>query len=81
MALQPSVGPWQLFLSFLILYTVSWTPWTGNQSVARPLSTHRTTQTQNKRIHRHQCLERDSNPRSHRSSEPQTDQPLWSARK
>jgi hypothetical protein len=30
------------------LYTVSRTPWTGDQLVARPLSTHTTTQTQNK---------------------------------
>jgi hypothetical protein len=37
------------FFSFLTLYTVGRTPWTGAQPVARPLSTHRTTQTQNKR--------------------------------
>jgi hypothetical protein len=49
MTLQPFVGPRPLF-SFLILYTVSWTPWTGDQPVARPLHTRRTTQTQNKRI-------------------------------
>jgi hypothetical protein len=48
MALQPFVGPWPLF-SFLILYTVGRTPWTGDQPVARPLPIHRTTQTQNKR--------------------------------
>jgi hypothetical protein len=36
------------FFSFLILYTVCMTPWTGDQPVARPLPTHRTTQTQNK---------------------------------
>jgi hypothetical protein len=36
----------------------------GDQPVARPLPTHRTTQTQNKRTHRHPCLEWDSNPRS-----------------
>jgi hypothetical protein len=34
---------------FLNLYTIHRTPWTGDQPVARPLSTHRTTQTQNKR--------------------------------
>jgi hypothetical protein len=38
-----------LFFSFLILYTISRTPWTGDQPVARPVPTHRTTQTQNKR--------------------------------
>jgi hypothetical protein len=43
------------FLSFL-------TPWEGDQPVARPLPTHRTTRTQNKRTHRHPCLEWDSNP-------------------
>jgi ABC-type polysaccharide transport system permease subunit len=36
------------FFSFLILYTISRTPWTGDQLVTRPLPTHRTTQTQNK---------------------------------
>jgi hypothetical protein len=47
MALQPFV-PWPIF-QFLNLYTVGKTPWTGDQRVARPLPTHRTTQTQNKR--------------------------------
>jgi hypothetical protein len=37
------------FFSFLILYTVGRTPQTGDQPVATPLPTHRTTQTQNKR--------------------------------
>jgi hypothetical protein len=37
------------FFSFLILlYTVGRTPWTENQTVERPLPTHRTTQTQKK---------------------------------
>jgi hypothetical protein len=36
------------FFSFLILYTVGRTPWTGDQPVTRSLPTHRT-QTQNKR--------------------------------
>jgi hypothetical protein len=48
MALQPFVGPWPLF-SFLIIYTVGRTPYTGDQAVARPLPIHTTTQTQNKR--------------------------------
>jgi hypothetical protein len=39
-----------LFFSFFILYTVGRTPWTGDQPVTRPLHTHRTTQTQIKRI-------------------------------
>jgi hypothetical protein len=39
------------FFSFLILYTVGRAPWTREQPVARPLTTHRTTQTQNKRKH------------------------------
>jgi hypothetical protein len=47
MAVQP-FGLWP-FLSFLILCTVGRIPWTGDQPVARPLLTHRTTQTQNKR--------------------------------
>jgi hypothetical protein len=37
------------FFSFVILYTAGRTPWTGDQPVARPLPTHRTAQTQNKR--------------------------------
>jgi hypothetical protein len=41
-------GPWSLF-QFLTLYTIGRTPLTGFQPVARPLSTHRTTWTQNKR--------------------------------
>jgi hypothetical protein len=48
MALQPFVGPWPLF-SFFTQYTVGGIPWTGDQPVARPLPTHRTIQTQNKR--------------------------------
>jgi hypothetical protein len=48
MSLQPLVGP-GLFFSFLFFsYTLGRTPWTGDQPVARPLPTHRTTQTQNK---------------------------------
>jgi hypothetical protein len=39
------------FFQFLNLYTVGRTPWTGDQPVARPPPTHRTTQTQNKRTH------------------------------
>jgi hypothetical protein len=42
MALQPFVGPWPFF-SFLILYTAGGTVWTGDQPIARPLRTHRTT--------------------------------------
>jgi hypothetical protein len=36
------------FFSFFNPYTVSRTPWTADKPVARPLPTHRTTQTQNK---------------------------------
>jgi hypothetical protein len=70
------------FFSFFVLYTAGRIPWTGDQSVARPLPTHRTTQTQNKRTqYRHPCLERVSNPRSQLSTErkqfmPQTARPL-----
>jgi hypothetical protein len=56
------------FFSFLILYTVGWTLWTGHQPVARPLPAH-TTQTQNKRIYRHPSLKWDSNSRTQCSSE------------
>jgi hypothetical protein len=56
MAVQPFVGPWPLF-NFLILYTFGKTPWTVDQSVARPLYLH------NHRIHahRHPCLKWDLN--------------------
>jgi hypothetical protein len=47
MALQLFLGLGSFF-SFLVLYTVSRTPWTGDQPLAGPLPTHRTTQTQNK---------------------------------
>jgi hypothetical protein len=36
------------FLNFFILYSVGRTPWSGDQPVAKPLPTQRTTQTQNK---------------------------------
>jgi hypothetical protein len=36
--------------SFLIQYKVGRTAWTGDQPVAKPLLTHRTTRTQNTRI-------------------------------
>jgi hypothetical protein len=51
LSLQPFFGPLAGIFSFLILYTVGRTPWTGDQPVARPLPTHRMTQTQNKRTH------------------------------
>jgi hypothetical protein len=39
------------FFSFLVLYTVGRSPWTGDQPVARPPRTHRTTPTQNWHSH------------------------------
>jgi hypothetical protein len=66
---SPLLGLGRVF-SFLILYTEVRTPCTGDQPVARPLPTHRTTQTQNKRTqYRYPCLESDSKPGSRRSSE------------
>jgi hypothetical protein len=44
------VGPGLCF-HFHDHFTDSRTPWTSDQLVARPLSKHRTTQTQNKHIH------------------------------
>jgi hypothetical protein len=41
-ALESFVWPWSLF-SFLNLYIVGRTPWTGDQPVTRPLPLHRTT--------------------------------------
>jgi hypothetical protein len=46
--LQPFVGPWPLLQFRKLFYVVGRTPWTSDQPVARPLPTHRTTQTQNK---------------------------------
>jgi hypothetical protein len=43
-------GSWPIFQFLKSFYTVGKTPWTGDQLVARPLSAHRTAQTQNKRI-------------------------------
>jgi hypothetical protein len=37
------------FYRFLIMHTVGKSPWTGEQPVAKPLTTYRPTQTQNKR--------------------------------
>jgi hypothetical protein len=51
----------------LILYRVSRTHWTGDQPFTKPLPTHRTTQTQNKRTHRHPCLEWRLTPAFERS--------------
>jgi hypothetical protein len=54
MALQPFVGPW-LFLQFrnLFFYTDGRAPWMSDQSVARPLPTHRTTHRINAHIDIH----------------------------
>jgi hypothetical protein len=47
MALRHLALPWSLFyFSFLILYTIGRTPWTGDKPLARPPPTHRTTQTE-----------------------------------
>jgi hypothetical protein len=69
MALQPLLRPWPLLKFRNLFFTDGRTPLTSDQPVVRPLPTHRGTQTQNKRTHRHLCLEWDSNPRSQCSSE------------
>jgi hypothetical protein len=48
------------FFTFLIFYTVGWTPWTGDQPVSRPLAEHRAAQRLN--AHRHPYLKWDSKP-------------------
>jgi hypothetical protein len=55
MALELFVEPWPLF-QFLDPKTVGRTPWTGDQPVVRPLPTHRTTLTQNKRTQKSRIL-------------------------
>jgi hypothetical protein len=69
MALQPFAGPWFLIQFRNLFYTDDRTPWTSDQAVARLLPTHRTTQTQMKRTHRHPCLDWGSNPRIFADSE------------
>jgi hypothetical protein len=46
-------GSWPLFQS-PDLFTIGRTPWTSDQLLARPLTKHRTAQTQNKHIYTHQ---------------------------
>jgi hypothetical protein len=55
MALQLFAGPWPLLQFCNLFDTDARTPWTSFQPVPRPLSTYRTTQTENKRTHRHPC--------------------------
>jgi hypothetical protein len=62
MALQLLLGTGLFFSSVIIFYTGVRTSWTSDKPVARPLPTHRTTQTHNKRINKHPCLEWDSKP-------------------
>jgi hypothetical protein len=61
-ALQPVVGPSPLLQFRKLFYTVGRTPWTSDQPVARPLPTHRTTRTLNKRTCKHPCLWLGSEP-------------------
>jgi hypothetical protein len=51
MALQARSGPGPLFQFRNYVLTDGTTPWASDQPVTRPLPKHRTTQTQNKRIH------------------------------
>jgi hypothetical protein len=44
-------GPWPLIQFRNHFFTDGRTPWASHQPVARPLPTHRTTQTQNRRTH------------------------------
>jgi hypothetical protein len=48
------VGPWPFF-SFLIWYTVGRTPWTGDQSVVRPVFVH-TEQHKHRKTHKIQTV-------------------------
>jgi hypothetical protein len=45
MALQPFVGSWPFFYSFVSLYTFCWTPFSEDQPVAMPLPTQQNTDT------------------------------------
>jgi hypothetical protein len=66
MVLQPFVWPWPLLQFRNLFYTAGRTSWTSDQPVARQLPTHRRTQTQNKRTHRHPWLQWDSQRSSER---------------
>jgi hypothetical protein len=46
MALQPLVGSWLLFQFHNPILSIGRTPWTGDQPITRPLSAHRTAQTE-----------------------------------
>jgi hypothetical protein len=48
---KPLCWAWPALQFRNLYYTVGSTPWTSDQPVARPLPTHSTTQTQNKRTH------------------------------
>jgi hypothetical protein len=50
-ALPAHSGSWPLIQFRNYFYTDGRIPWTSEQPVARPLPKHRTTQTQNKRLH------------------------------
>jgi hypothetical protein len=54
------LGP-GLFISVIIFFMQTVGFLGRGSAVARPLPTHRTTRTQNKRTYRHPCLEWDSN--------------------
>jgi hypothetical protein len=54
---SPLLGPGFFFSFVIFFYKDGRTLWTSDQPVARPLPTHRTTQTQNKCTNRHPCLE------------------------
>jgi hypothetical protein len=59
MALWPLAGPWPLLQFCNFFLHRRRTAWSSDHPVARPLPTHRTKQTHNKRTHRHPCLELD----------------------
>jgi hypothetical protein len=82
MTLQPLLGP-GLFFSFVIFFTQ--TVGLLGRAISPSQFRYLHTEQHKHRInaHRHPCLQWDSSPRSHRSSErrqftPQTARPLWS---
>jgi hypothetical protein len=71
-----------IVFSSIILYTVSRSPWTGDQPVARPRYLHTGQHKHRINVHRHPCLQWDSNQRSRCLSEqrrfmPQNARPPW----
>jgi hypothetical protein len=66
---SPSVRSWLLFQFLNPIHIVGKTPWTGDQSVARPLPKHRITQTEKMHINIHALIGNRTHDLSVRATE------------